>query len=77
MSCLAELSMKKLYYIFEAMLILFFSIYLYLYCITPSRGLGAGNFLLIFEDDKSDNFLRGDKSFRRLKRTELSQKQSK
>ena len=26
-------------------------------------------FLVIFEDDKSDNFLRGDKSFRTLKRS--------
>ena len=34
-------------------------------------------FLVIFEDDKSDNFLRGDKSFRTLKRTESRQKQSK
>ena len=34
-------------------------------------------FLVIFEDDKSDNFLRGDKSFRTLKRTELRQKESK
>ena len=34
-------------------------------------------FLVIFEDDKSDNFLRGDKSFRTLKRTVSRQKQSK
>ena len=31
-------------------------------------------FLVIFEDDKSDNFLRGDKYFRMLKRTESRQK---
>ena len=37
-----------IYYIFEALLILF---------------------LVIFEDDKSDNFLIGGKSFRTLKRT--------
>ena len=34
-------------------------------------------FLVIFEDDKSDNFLRGDKSFRTLKRTKSRQKQNK
>ena len=34
-------------------------------------------FLVIFEDDKSGNFLRGDKSFRTLKRTKSRQKQSK
>ena len=34
-------------------------------------------FLVIFEDDKSDNFLRGDKSFRTLKGTQSRQKQSK
>ena len=32
-------------------------------------------FSVIFEDDKSDNFLRGDISFRMLKRTESRQKQ--
>ena len=41
-----------LYYIFEAILILF---------------------LVIFEDDKNDNFLRGDKSFWTLKRTKSHQ----
>ena len=46
---------KPLYYIFEAILILF---------------------IVIFEDDKSDNFLRGDKSFRTLKLSESRQKQS-
>ena len=34
-------------------------------------------FLVIFEDDKSDNFLRGDKSFQTLKRTKSRQKQNK
>ena len=34
-------------------------------------------FLVIFEDDKSDNFLRGDESFRALKRTKSRQKQNK
>ena len=34
-------------------------------------------FLVIFEDDKSDNFLRGDKSFQKLKRTKSRQKQNK
>ena len=34
-------------------------------------------FLVIFEDDKSGNFLRGDKSFRTLKRTKSRQKQNK
>ena len=33
-------------------------------------------FLEIFEDDKSGNFLRGDKSFRTLKRTKSRQKQT-
>ena len=42
----------RLYYTFEALLILFF---------------------VIFEDDKNDNFLRGDKSFRTLKRTKSRQ----
>ena len=34
-------------------------------------------FLVIFKDDKSDNFLRGDKSFRTLKRTKSRQMQNK
>ena len=34
-------------------------------------------FLVIFEIDKSVNFLRGDKSFRTLKRTKSRQKQNK
>ena len=45
-----------LYYIFEAILILF---------------------LVIFEDDKNDNFLRGDKSLRTIKRTESRQNRIK
>ena len=48
-------TINNLYYIFEAILILF---------------------IVIFEDDKSDNFLRGDKSFRTLKRTESRQKRA-
>ena len=34
-------------------------------------------FLVIFEDDKSDNFLRGDKACQTLKRTKSRQKQNK
>ena len=34
-------------------------------------------FFEIFEDDKTGNFLRGDKSFRTLKRTKSRQKQNK
>ena len=34
-------------------------------------------FSVIFEDDKSDNFLRGDKFFRTLRRTKSRQKQNK
>ena len=34
-------------------------------------------FLVIFEDDKCGDFLRGDKSFRTIKRTKSRQKQNK
>ena len=34
-------------------------------------------FIVIFEDDESGNFLRGDKSFRTLKHTEACQNQNK
>ena len=34
-------------------------------------------FSVTFEGDKSDNFLRGDKSFRTLRRTKSCQKQNK
>ena len=46
-------------------------------CIYYSFGAIMIFFLVIFEDDKSGNFLRGYKSFRTLKRSKSLQKQSK